>query len=578
VTLAISFAVGLLFYLFFLRMYRKHASNKDYTLFETRQFHQANRSPPPFESTSLFASLREDYRITDTDLLRCVGLDSFMFLRFLRLGFRTSLVGSVLGCCILIPIYATGEATGLDTLEFNSITMAHLEDGSPRVWASAVCWTLFIGFVLREIQVEWKEYAPKRQAFMARGDVDTQLEYRYACRVENVPRHLASNQGLRAYFETMFPKKIHQVSVLLHAEQLEQLIQERQTAILKCESAMAMTHAKPHKPAPTCKVDASCCGVLGGTTVEAIPHYEDEIRRLNGDIDQERAALCQFADAAHLQDTATTTSKKLVTKLMTKLMPSVTSSKTEETVVDSAVVVGEEKNVTKSKQDIKDHKTESSSDHADPFTIEQTYWDEVGLLSKTDDANAKKRSLPDHEKNKTIHEGETSSTAFITFTSLRVKQAAIQCEVSGKVDDVDVFPAPLPNSIIWKNALVPILTQAFTSKIAAAFWLVGCLFWAVPVAFVTGIANLNAILELFGIAPLDANTFYYGLIAGLLPVIFLQLLMIILYLAIGACAMYGIRFKSMPEVDAYTFFWHQLFQFANLWLIVSSCKRLYVSY
>jgi hypothetical protein len=29
-----------------------------------------------------------------------------------------------------------------------------------------------------------------------------------------------------------------------------------------------------------------------------------------------------------------------------------------------------------------------------------------------------------------------------------------------------------------------------------------------------------------------------------------------------------IRMKSMPNVDNYVFFWHQLYQFANLWLIL----------
>lgn len=565
VTLVISIAVGVVFYAIFLHLYRKHASKNDHTLFETRQYHYSSRSPPPFESTSWGASLLHDYRLSNEDLLRCIGLDSYMFLRFLRMGFRASLVGTLLGCFILIPIYATAEATGLQTEEFNSITLAHVSSSSPRLWASVVCWALFILFVLHEIHVEWKEFGPKRRDFMACGDVDTERDYRYTCLVENLPIPLRSNHALRKYFDKIFPNQIHQANVLVHAEHLEKLVQQRQTLILQCESAIAMTHAKPDKPPPTCKVNGGILG-LGGTTVEAIPYYQDEIRRLNEEIDKERAALCRFADATHLQDTSTRGSK-LLTSLLLK------SIKTEETAVDT-------EGTKEKKNDVKATKAESkqdedgpvnnvnieSSDH-DPFSIERTFSDEIGLLSDTDDAAVnKKHASSDH--NEAIHEGEASSTGFITFTSLRAKQTAIQCEVSGKVDDVDVVPAPLPNSIIWKNALVPISTQRFVSMVAAAFWLVGCLFWAVPVAFVTGIANLNSILASFGIAPLDPDTFYYGLISGILPVAFLQLLMIFLYLAIGACAMHGIRFKSMPEVDTYTFFWHQLFQFANLWLIL----------
>lgn len=188
VTLVVSFVVGLAFYIFFQRLYRQHSAKQDYTLFETRQYKYASRSPPPFESsTSCFGWALDDYRLSDEDTLRCIGLDSYMFLRFLRLGMRVSLVGSILGIIVLIPIYVTGNATGPQTQEFSSITLAHVEQGSPRLWASAVCWTLFILFVLREIYTEWQAYKPKRYDFMANGNVDTANDYRYAVMVEHIP-------------------------------------------------------------------------------------------------------------------------------------------------------------------------------------------------------------------------------------------------------------------------------------------------------------------------------------------------------------------------------------------------------
>jgi hypothetical protein len=106
VTLVISSAVGLAFYAFFHRLSRKHAFQKDYSLLETRQYHYAHRSPPPFSSKCL-GWARQAYHVSNDDTLKYVGLDSYMFLRFLRLGFRVSLMGSLLGCLILIPIYAT---------------------------------------------------------------------------------------------------------------------------------------------------------------------------------------------------------------------------------------------------------------------------------------------------------------------------------------------------------------------------------------------------------------------------------------------------------------------------------------
>jgi hypothetical protein len=44
--------------------------------------------------------------------------------------------------------------------------------------------------------------------------------------------------------------------------------------------------------------------------------------------------------------------------------------------------------------------------------------------------------------------------------------------------------------------------------------------------------------------------------------------MMVLYMAITGVATSVIGYKSLPEVDVYCLFWHQLFQFANLWLIL----------
>lgn len=161
-----------------------------------------------------------------------------------------------------------------------------------------------------------------------------------------------------------------------------------------------------------------------------------------------------------------------------------------------------------------------------------------------------------------------SSTAFVTFKTLRTKQAAIQCELTGDPDSIVAFPSADPKSTIWENVYVPIQRQKMSQFLLSLLWCAGILFWAVPVTFVTAIANLNSILKSFKLPAVDETTFWYGLVSGLLPVIFLAILMAVLYMAIEAGAKRIIRLKTMPEVDSYTLYWHMLFQFANLWLIL----------
>ena len=67
---------------------------------------------------------------------------------------------------------------------------------------------------------------------------------------------------------------------------------------------------------------------------------------------------------------------------------------------------------------------------------------------------------------------------------------------------------------------------------------------------------------------MDPNSAWYGLVSGLLPVIALAIFMAILYMAIVGVATHFIKFKSRSETDAYALYWHQLFQFTNLWLLL----------
>ena len=527
VTILITVIESVVFFAFFLVQRNKDMKASKYELFEPRQFTRAHRSPPPFDGgTGVFAWAKAAYHVSDEECLASVGLDTFMFLRFLRLASRMAFFGVILSF-ILIPVYTTGEARGLDTESFNKLTLARVGSNSSRLWATLLCEFLFVAFILRSFWTEWELYAKHRYTFLAYGDVDTPDEFRYACIVENVPHHLRSVSTLRNYFEKLFPQQVQQVSVCLITTKLDNLVNERHTKIIQLEKAVAFTHAKPLKPLPTMKSGTGCCG----KKVESIPFLTIEIDRLNKEIDSERQALYS-------------------------------STNTDEQVKIEQVCDLEDEHM----------KPVESFDASTPVEIGLSA--AGGIIVGDSDMTilkAKKNDellCEDSEEDGIVTDGQPSTTAFVTFTSLRTKQAAIQVEISGKKDKVDIFPAPEASSIIWPNVTTNLSQQQLSQMIASCLWIVGVLFWAVPVSIVVSIANLNGILQTLGLDQADPGSFWYGLISGLLPVIALQILMIVLYMAIVACAKRFVRIKSVPEVDVYAFYWHQLFQFANLWLIL----------
>jgi hypothetical protein len=150
VTLLVAFAQSFIFYLFFSYQRSKEQEKESYSLYEPRHHTRSHRSPAPFAESWW----KDAWGVSQEELLRCVGLDSYMFLRVLRLGARMAAVGTLFSL-ILIPTYATGDATGDSTLEFNQLTLARVTQGSSRMWVTAIAWWFFVAFVLYEFWMEW---------------------------------------------------------------------------------------------------------------------------------------------------------------------------------------------------------------------------------------------------------------------------------------------------------------------------------------------------------------------------------------------------------------------------------------
>jgi hypothetical protein len=111
--------------------------------------------------------------VADQELLRCVGLDLFVSLRFLRFCFDVSFYPFLAALVILIPTYYTNDYEGTATTVTNGyfqFTMNRLQNGSPRLWICFVFSLCFYLGVLRRLWVEWETFIPLRYEFLANGD------------------------------------------------------------------------------------------------------------------------------------------------------------------------------------------------------------------------------------------------------------------------------------------------------------------------------------------------------------------------------------------------------------------------
>ena len=93
---------------------------------------------------------------------------------------------------------------------------------------------------------------------------------------------------MKALFEELFPGFIHSASIPLAINKLEQKVLEREKLVQKVEMAIALYEATDHKKTPTVSVDTNGKPVklYGGEKKDAIPYYQNEISKLDNEIDQ----------------------------------------------------------------------------------------------------------------------------------------------------------------------------------------------------------------------------------------------------------------------------------------------------
>ena len=128
---------------------------------------------------SFFAWIIPAFMANDDDVFYYAGIDALIYLRFLRLCVKISLVIMPYGIAVLLPLnyFGQGELHGLDR-----VAMSNVAPQSSKFWAhviSAWAYTLIICYLLYE---EWRIYIVYRQEYLTSG-----RGHQYAVLVRDLP-------------------------------------------------------------------------------------------------------------------------------------------------------------------------------------------------------------------------------------------------------------------------------------------------------------------------------------------------------------------------------------------------------
>ncbi|OBT50570.1 hypothetical protein VE04_09466, partial [Pseudogymnoascus sp. 24MN13] len=240
-------------------------------------------APPPM-GKGILAWLGPVIKTQEQDLIRHMGLDAAVFLRFTRMCRNIFLSISVIGCAILIPI---NLRKGTGTSFVDKLTPLSTS-GSP-TWAQVVCAYLFNIVVSGFLWFNYRKIVQLRRQYYDSPEYLASLHAR-TLMINDIPKAYCTDEG-GADFVVLAP------AIARNVKDLPDLIAQHEGTVRKLEKHLAKYLKNPDQlpPArPTCapsKKDPSYGSYAKGQKVDAIEYLTGRIRDLEMEIKDVRLGV-----------------------------------------------------------------------------------------------------------------------------------------------------------------------------------------------------------------------------------------------------------------------------------------------
>ena len=208
-------------------------------IFSSARLHRLpNLVPPPLPKKKFFAWIWVCFYMNDEEIIKRVGYDALMFLRFHRLSLRCLIKISAFSFVVLLPVNYTGgehknqddNGLGFIISDFSRFTMANMEEGSPRLWIHCFGVILLTIIMVRELLKEYSDFNVIRHRYLLSRE--PHLRTVLVC---DIPNHLRSRRKISQYFHNMYKDCVSRVDICENIAYLEKLVEIRTEVLTKVE-------------------------------------------------------------------------------------------------------------------------------------------------------------------------------------------------------------------------------------------------------------------------------------------------------------------------------------------------------
>lgn len=249
----------------------------------------------PRSGPSFFGWIKPVFSVTEEEIVRKVGLEAAMFLRYLRTCFHLVVIFSLFGTLMLMPVYGTGtEKLGTKLIEVTEdgvkknitvpfvqglkiISLANVSAGDSRVWATVIMEYIVAVVLIYFMYVDFSKFADLRREYRT-----SENPVNYSVVVYDIPEMDQSEADIRKRFELLVPGQVAHVILVRKCTAAAKFQKKLDVAVTKRELAEYIKETKGESP----ETRPGICGCLmcHKPKVDALEYWTREQDRLAGDI------------------------------------------------------------------------------------------------------------------------------------------------------------------------------------------------------------------------------------------------------------------------------------------------------
>ncbi|KAF9434390.1 hypothetical protein BGZ76_008105 [Entomortierella beljakovae] len=280
----------------------RHWSKK---IYQPRTYLVTQDIQSPILPLGAFSWVTASFKVSDTELLEKVGLDAYMYLRFLRMSAVFFWGCSLLSLPVLMPLNMLG---GINEDGLRSFNIGNIDE-KWRLWFHLALTYIFCMAAILLLWREMREFIRRRHAYLM-SEKHAKTPQSTTILVTGIPNGLSNEEALYSIFNR-FPGGVAKIWLNSHPKNLLKLCKERDSVVEQLELAeynyIRSAYGNDHKNGQEVKEPQRPLGKTSripgkGQKVDLVEFYTQQLCDLNQQIEKiQQSGSLESLNSAFIQ-------------------------------------------------------------------------------------------------------------------------------------------------------------------------------------------------------------------------------------------------------------------------------------